>query len=151
MSKILQNCNALPALAFVLTIGYGVTAEAQTCPYTVEVNAVRAGSPTIQAGAKTVTAKARIVKGTAPANTTQPSTDLMIEAFRVSDSMFLGDAFAFGITLEVGKGGQGAKLSVPVACVPGDEVFFTATFVGTATANGATCVGVGVSRIKTCQ
>ena len=141
-------------IGFGMVLGIASLAQAgpppPVCSYIVEVNAVRGGSPSIKGGSKNITAKARIQKP-APGGTTQPGTSLIVDAIRVSDSANLGSNSAGGITLVVGKGGQGAKLAIPVACNPGDQVNFVATFTGTDTSNGATCVGVGISKTKTCQ
>ena len=146
-------------VGFGLVLGLATAAHAGappvTCPYAIEVNAVRGGSPSIKGGSKNITAKARIAKGTAASGTSQPGTTATVDAICVSGACTpganLGSASAGGITLVVGKGGQGPKLAVPVACSPGDVVDFVATFTGTAVSNAATCTGVGVSKSKTCQ
>jgi hypothetical protein len=117
----------------------------------IEINALRAGGKTIVTSRNDttkVTAKARILKGTAPAGTTIDTT-LKIESF--DGTTKLGDAStAFeAITLGVGKGGKGATLVVPTnACLSG-MIEFTATFSGTDEQNEP-CTKTRVLR-KACQ
>jgi hypothetical protein len=98
----------------------------------IEVNALRAGAKTVVAGPNqtaNVTAKARILKGTAPTGTTMETT-LVIEAS--DDGGVIGDPASSGpITLGVGKGGKGDKLTVDTTRCIGGFITFTATFTGT--------------------
>jgi hypothetical protein len=97
----------------------------------IEVNALRAGARFIQAGSnqtRDVTAKARIIKGTAPSGTTIVTT-LTIE---VADHLGVMSTASEGpITLGVGKGGKGAKLSMAIPRCSGGFIDFVATFFGT--------------------
>jgi len=97
----------------------------------IEVNALRAGAKTVQAGpnqSRDVTAKARIQKGTAVAGTTLDTT-LVIEA---SDTTGIMDTKTSSpITLGVGKGGKGDKLNMSIPRCHGGSVTFHATFYGT--------------------
>jgi hypothetical protein len=98
----------------------------------IEVNALRAGGKTVSAGANQsvdVTAKARILKGTAVRDTTLDMT-LVIEA--VDGTTVIGtNSTAFeAITLGVGKGGKGAKLAVDVPQCTTGFIDFIATFSG---------------------
>jgi hypothetical protein len=96
----------------------------------IEVNALRAGAKTIAFGAnqsRNVTSKARILKGTAEGGTTIEST-LTIEA---SDAIGVMSTVSEGpITLGVGKGGKGAKLSMQIPRCSGGIITFEATFTG---------------------
>jgi hypothetical protein len=97
----------------------------------IEINALRAGGKTLVTSPnKTmkVTAKARILKGTAPSGTTMDTT-LVIETLvnGVVDSA----ASEPGITLGVGKGGKGATLTLLTEnCGNDDLIEFVATFTG---------------------
>jgi len=98
----------------------------------IEINALRAGGKTVvtSPGDTTkVTAKARILKGTAPPGTILLTT-LTIE---VTDGATVLDtqSTAFkAITLGVGKGGKGASLVLETEeCVSG-KLTFKATFAG---------------------
>ena len=97
----------------------------------IEVNALRAGAKTIAFGvnqSRNVTSKARILKGTADSGTTIEST-LTIEA---SDNIGVMSTVSEGpITLGVGKGGKGAKLSMAIPRCSGGTITFVATFLGT--------------------
>ncbi len=96
----------------------------------IEINALRAGGRTISAGPNTttkVTAKARIVKGTAVSDTT---IDMMLTIEAVDDSGVRGSSSTGPIRIGVGKGGKGARLSVAVpGCISG-FIEFVATFTG---------------------
>ena len=97
----------------------------------IEVNALRAGGKTIVTSPNDttkVTAKARILKGTAPSNTTMV-TGLVIEA--VTGGLVIGQGSASNITLGVGKGGKGATVTVPTeSCADDGFLKFIATFTG---------------------
>jgi hypothetical protein len=96
----------------------------------IEINALRAGGPTISAGPNqttAVTAKARIVKGTALSDTTIDMT-LLLEA--VAGSKVLSSASRGPITIGVGKGGKGAKLTLAVPGCEAGFITFRATFTG---------------------
>ena len=103
----------------------------------LEINALRAGGKTIITGANAtanVTAKARILKGTAVTGTTIV-TELTIQA--VTGGNVISSASQPGITLGVGKGGKGAKLSVPVTRCTGGFIEFVAKFFGADADNDA--------------
>jgi hypothetical protein len=97
----------------------------------IEVNALRAGAKTVGFGpnqTRDVTAKARILKGTADGATTMV-TDLTIEA---TDAAGIISTNTTGpITLGVGKGGKGAKLTMAIPRCSGGWITFVATFMGT--------------------
>jgi hypothetical protein len=97
----------------------------------IEVNALRAGGKTVRAGPNQtvdVTAKARILKGTALPGTTLDTT-LTIEA--LDGTGVIGTNSTGPITLGVGKGGKGAKLAVDTQQCMGGFIEFVATFSGT--------------------
>ena len=97
----------------------------------IEINALRAGGKTIVTSPNDttkVTAKARILKGTAESGTTIEAT-LTIEASDASGVM--SSASEGPITLGVGKGGKGAKLSMAIPRCNGGFIDFVATFLGT--------------------
>jgi hypothetical protein len=97
----------------------------------IDVNALRAGGKTVSAGPNQtvdVTAKARILKGTAVSGTTIDTT-LTIEA--MDGTAAIGTNSTGPITLGVGKGGKGAKLAVDTPQCVGGFIEFVATFFGT--------------------
>ncbi len=99
----------------------------------IEINALRAGGKTVQAGEnKTVdvTAKARILKGTAVSGTTIDTT-LTIEAFDGGTTLIGTNSTPVdAVELAVGKGGNGAKLAVGVPQCTAGYIAFVATFFG---------------------
>ena len=120
-----------------------------TCQLSIEINALRAGSPTVTAGefeTKDVTAKARILKGTAARDTTI-NTTLRIEA--VDGSEVIHKRSMSPIRLVVGKGGQGAKLRMNIPQCTSGSIKFVATFFGD-DENGAPCEKTRTI-IKTCK
>lgn len=98
------------------------------CGFTIEINALRGGSPTVAAGeAKKITAKARIAKGTSAGDATVHTT-LQIDV--LNDTGIILTQTSCPYVLEVGKGGQGTTLEMIIPpCVVGDSVRFRATFV----------------------
>jgi hypothetical protein len=99
----------------------------------LEINALRAGAKTVITGANqttNVTAKARILKGTALSGTTI-ATELSIEAVTPPGGTVLSQNSTGPITLGVGKGGKGAKLSMAVTRCTSGYIEFIATFFGT--------------------
>jgi hypothetical protein len=121
------------------------------CDVTIEINALRGGSPTVNVpGTKNITAKARIQKGTGPADQTLDNTSLIIEAFdgaTLLDTQISPDL----LTLILGRGGQGDKLTMTVnECASGFIDFF-ATFTGTSSTNGATCTETSRPLRKQCK
>jgi hypothetical protein len=120
-----------------------------TCTIQIEVNALRGGSPTVTAGefeTRDITAKARILKGTAVAGTTIDTT-LTIEA--VDGSQVIHTMSKFPIRLVVGKGGRGDKLRMNIPQCDSGFISFIATFSGTDT-NGSLCEGTRLLR-KACN
>jgi hypothetical protein len=124
------------------------------CDVTIEIKALRGGSPTISVpGSKDITAKARIQKGTGPADQTLDNTSLIIEAFdgaALVDTEISPDL----LTLVIGRGGQGDKLNMRIRrvnqCVSGFIDFF-ATFTGTSSTNGAICTHTSRPLRKECK
>ena len=106
----------------------------------LEINALRAGAKTVITGANQttdVTAKARILKGTALSDTTIV-TELSIQT--VTGGSVISTNSQPGITLGVGKGGKGAKLSMAVTRCTSGFIDFVATFFGTDEYNNACTV-----------
>jgi len=101
--------------------------EPPVCDLKIEINALRAGSPTVTVNTiKAVTAKARIAKGSAMDGTTIDTT-LRIDAIDGAQTI---DTKTAQVRLGVGKGGQGAKLEMNITqCVTG-TIAFQATFFG---------------------
>ena len=119
------------------------------CQLVIEVNALRAGARFIQAGSnqtRDVTAKARILKGTAD-KATVIDTTLTIEA--VTGGEVISTNSQGPIRLGVGKGGKGAKLSMAVPTCTGGFIEFVATFFGVDAENDA-CEGTRTIR-KECK
>jgi hypothetical protein len=115
----------------------------------IDVNALSAGGKTVSAGPNQsvdVTAKARILKGTAVSGTTI-YTELEIRA--VDDTGVIDTKTSFPITLGVGQGGTGDKLTLDTTRCDGGFITFVATFVG-AGANGGLCEGTRTLR-KECK
>jgi hypothetical protein len=97
----------------------------------IEVNALRAGAKTVVTGPNQtvdVTAKARILKGTAARGTTIDTT-LTIDA--VTGGQVISTNSQGPIRLGVGKGGKGTKLAVDTEQCVGGFIEFVATFFGT--------------------
>ncbi len=100
------------------------------CQLSIEINALRAGSPTVTAGenrTRDVTAKARILKGTALSGTTIDTT-LRIEV--IDGSELLHVQTKSPIRLVIGKGGRGAKLRMNIPQCNSGFINFVATFFG---------------------
>jgi len=123
--------------------------DAQGATMQIEVNALRAGARTVVTGANqttNVTAKARILKGTAEPSTTIDAT-LSIEA--VTGGQVISTNSIGPIRLGVGKGGKGAKLPMAVTKCTGGFIEFVATFFGTDAENDS-CEGTRTIR-KECR
>jgi hypothetical protein len=109
------------------------TPDPEPCGLAIEITALRGGSPTVsptetEADTKDITAKARILKGTAPKGTTIETT-LTIEAFDGLDrSDLLNSVSAPGIWLGIGKGGQGKKFTMTIPKCETGTIEFVATF-----------------------
>jgi len=117
-------------------------ADAEENHMAFEINALRAGGKTVTTGPNQttdVTAKARILKGTAVKDTTIV-TELMIQAVTPPGGSIISTNSQPGITLGVGKGGKGAKLSMAVTRCTSGYIEFVATFFGTDEYNNACTV-----------
>jgi len=102
----------------------------------IEINALRGGSPTVTVGTtKTITAIARIAKGSAVNGTVIDAT-LQIEAFDGTDPVPIETSDLIEVRLGVGKGGKGAKVPMlididrctPTKANPNGFIKFLATF-----------------------
>jgi hypothetical protein len=96
----------------------------------IEVNALRVTGGTIAFGPgkfANVSAKARILKGTAVSDATLDTT-LTVEA--VDGTTVIRTSSTGPITLGVGKGGKGAKLSMEIPQCDSGFIEFVATFFG---------------------
>ena len=108
------------------------------CDLVIEINTLRAGGKTVRAGPNqtvNVTAKARILKGTAVPGTLIDTT-LAIQAVDGTD--VIGTNSAGPIQLEIGKGGKGAKLPLDIPQCTTGFIDFVAEFSGVH-ANGSLC------------
>lgn len=119
------------------------------CGFLIEVNALRTSGKRISAGPNQftdVTAKARIAKGTAVSGTTIATT-LTIQAQDATGIMSVNSSYP--ITLGVGKGGKGDKLSLANPRCDGGFIEFVATFSGQ-DSGGGLCEGARTLR-KECK
>ncbi len=152
-----MKCNKVIVLlaSWVLVVGFSAPVFAgiviPECEHTVEISGFRGGAGhAISGGTKDITAKARIVKGTAPLDATIDNTTLTITQF--IGPLVHQQEISTGITLVVGKGGQGDKIRFNVPnCVPPQEIDYVAHFSGTASTNGATCEVTSGKLTKTCK
>ncbi len=115
----------------------------------IEVNALRAGAKTVVTGANqttNVTAKARILKGTAASDTV---IDMTLKIDAVTGGQVISTNETGPIRLGVGKGGKGAKLSMAVTKCTGGFIEFVATFFGV-DADSDLCEGTRTIR-KACR
>jgi len=125
------------------------SAQTPACTMVIEVNALRGGSPTVTVGeTKNITAKARILKGTAFPGTTIDTT-LEITAYEGGTENIVNQKTASPITLEIGKGGDGDTLALNIVRCGTGSIDFVATFSGF-DGNGALCEG-SATITKTCQ
>jgi hypothetical protein len=136
--------------AFLATVGgpLGCT-DSQGNFMQLEVNALRAGGKRVSTGPNQtvgVTAKARILKGTAVSGTTIDTT-LTIDA--VDGTGVVDTKTSFPITLGVGRGGTGDKLTLNTTRCDGGFITFVATFSG-ADEDGDPCEGTRQLR-KECK
>ena len=104
------------------------------CSLKIEISAFRGGSPTVTVDTtKTITAIARIAKGSAPDGTTIETT-LQIEAFDGTIPEAIETSPPVVVRLGVGKGGKGAKVPMfisrctPTTGNPNGFIKFIATF-----------------------
>jgi hypothetical protein len=96
------------------------------CDLTVEINALRGGSPTVTVDeSKSITVKGRIVRGTAPKDTTLHTT---LQIVAIDETGTISGRTGCPVLLEVGKGGQGTKQDIPIPQCVGGSVLFRATF-----------------------
>jgi len=132
---IIFTTGALIALGFAESQAGGP--EPAECELTIEINALRGGSPTVTANSpKKITAKARIAKGTALAGTTIETT-LRIDA--IDEGTVVNSRSSSPHWLVIGKGGTGNTLPMIIPpCTPGSTIRFVATFFGN-DANDALC------------
>jgi hypothetical protein len=121
------------------------------CEPVIEINALRGGSSTVTSGGtKDITAKARIMGGTAPPDATLNDTTLTITSY--AGPLVVDQKTSGPLTLVVGKGGTGDKLRMDVpACAPGQTIDYVAHFSGTASTNGALCEATSGRLSKTCK
>ncbi|MBW2578554.1 MAG: hypothetical protein JRE38_10860 [Deltaproteobacteria bacterium] len=106
----------------------GAGTDPPICDFTIEINALRGGSPTVSVGAtKNITSKARIAKGSAVDGTTIV-TQLRIDA--IDGGTVFDTKLSYPITLGVGKGGKGDKLTMDISQCNSGSIDFTATFTG---------------------
>lgn len=131
-------------LGFATTVHSG--AAPQDCPTgaVLEVNAFRGGSPALKPpNEKKITAKARIVKGTAAGDTTCPGTITITNDLTAETEVV-------NATFVVGKGGQGGNtfFDFSAECPANDGT--VVTFTATAESSGAT-PGVRADLQKTLQ
>jgi hypothetical protein len=144
---IVLCCAALP-----LSAARG--GEPIECDATIEIKALRGGSPTVHIpGTKNITAKALLQKGTGPADQTLDDTTLIIEAFN-GEKLLDTQISSKLLTLVMGKGGQGDKLTMTIGgqgCRTLGYIDFYATFTGTSSTNGATCTHTSRPLRKECQ
>jgi hypothetical protein len=131
---------------------YRITAsEPVMCTLEIEVDTLRAGGKTVQAGANqtvAVTAKARIREGTALPATTIDTT-LTIDTVDGTTVIGTNSTAVDAIKLGVGKGGKGTKLEVGVPQCTAGFIAFDATFFGRDAA-GNVCLGRKTLR-KACR
>ena len=102
------------------------------CGLVIEVNVLRTAGRLVRTGPNEsvdVTAKARILKGTAPPGTTL-NTTLEIRAFDGKTPIGTNVTTEGAIELEIAKGGSGAKLAVGVPQCTTGFIDFTSTFRG---------------------
>jgi hypothetical protein len=106
----------------------GAGTDPPVCDFAIEINALRGGSPTVSVGSpKNITSKARIAKGSAVSGTTI-TTQLVIET--IDDGVVIDTKKSFPVTLGVGKGGQGDKLTMEIPTCSSGSIDFKATFTG---------------------
>ena len=121
------------------------------CSLIIDINALRGGSPGVTSGGtKDITAKARIMKGTAPLDATVNDTTLTITSY--VGPLQVDQKASGPLTLVVGKGGTGDKLTMDVpVCAPGQKIDYVAHFSGTASTNGQLCEATSGRLRKTCK
>ena len=123
--------------------------DAQGNTMQIEVNALRGGSPMVTAGlnqTRDITAKARILKGTAVSGTT---IDMSLQIDAVDGLEVLHTRIVSPIRLGVGRGGSGDKLRMNIPHCNSGFIEFVATFYGP-DGEGDLCEGTRTIR-KTCN
>jgi hypothetical protein len=119
----------------------------EPCQLTIEINALRGGSPTVTVNSpKKITAKARILKGTALPDTTVDAT-LQIDA--IDGLVVVNTRSSSPHRLVVGKGGRGDTLPMDISQCNSGSINFVATFFGN-DGNGALCEATRTIN-KTCK
>ena len=109
---------------------------APTCELVIEINALRGGSPTVTVnGTKNITAKARILKGTAVKGT-KINTTLLVEA--LDGSTVINSYSSSPIRLVIGRGGTGDTFPMQIPECNSGSIDFVATFTEN-NAIGAPC------------
>jgi hypothetical protein len=117
------------------------------CTLVIEINALRGGSPTVTVnGTKKVTAKARILKGTAVKGTTIDTT-LQIDA--VDGLEVIHSRSSSPHRLQIGRGGRGDTFPMDIPQCNSGFIEFVATFFGP-DENGAPCESTRTIR-KACN
>jgi hypothetical protein len=117
------------------------------CTLVIEINALRGGSPTVPVnGTKNITAKARILKGTAVKGTTIDTT-LQIEA--LDGTTVINSRSSSPHRLQIGKGGRGDTFPMDIPQCNSGYIDFVATVFGPDD-KGAMCEGTRSIR-KTCK
>jgi hypothetical protein len=123
--------------------------DAQGNAMQIEVNALRGGSPTVSWGpaqTKDITAKARILKGTAVSGTT---LDMSLRIEAIDELEVLHTRVVSPIRLGVGRGGSGDKIRMNIPQCDAGSIEFVATFFGP-DQDGDMCEGTETIR-KTCN
>jgi hypothetical protein len=121
------------------------------CSLIIDINALRGSSGHVLSGqTKDITAKARIMKGTAPLDATVNDTTLTITSY--VGPLQVDQKASGPLTLVVGKGGTGDTLTMDVpVCAPGQKIDYVAHFSGTASTNGELCEATSGRLRKTCK
>lgn len=149
-----MKCNKVIVLlaSWALVFGFSVPVFAgPALECVIEINALRGGSPTVPSlGIKNVTSKARLAKGPSEPGWTVTNTTLTIYAY--AGDVEVDSRTSEGLTLVVGKGGQGDKLPMSIPeCTTGDPFSFVAHFSGTFSEDGSPCEAVSEPLRKTCK
>jgi hypothetical protein len=123
----------------------------ETCEATIEINALRGGSPSVTVGdPKNITSKARLAKGQNEPDQVVTDTVLTIEAF--DDAVLIDTQVSTSpVTLVVGKGGQGDKLTMNIPQCNSGAIDFIATFEGRDSVGGGICTQSSAPLRKTCK
>jgi hypothetical protein len=119
------------------------------CDFAIQINALRGGSPTVTVGStKDITAKARIAKGSALPDT---KVDAALRIDAIDGTEVIDSQSSSPIQLEVGKGGNGDKLTMNIDQCNSGSIDFEATFfVPEPTCSNNPCTATRSIR-KACQ